>query len=117
MSMLLDHAECVRCDGTVVEPLDDEGTAACCYCGLRVRVCRARAAEIERTRKPGGEEFRLQYGRFAGLTFAEVVAQPNGLRYLEALAAGNDKLRARVEGFLASEKFSLDEWTEPRQIV
>lgn len=117
MTTLLDHAPCDRCEGTVVEPLDDDGLAACCYCGLRVRLCRSKAVQAARSRASSGEEFRLQYGRFAGMTLAECVAQPNGRRYLEALAAGNEKMRARVEEFLAAADFPLDEFSEPRHIV
>lgn len=110
MTTLLDSPPCTRCHGTIVEPLDN-GTAACCYCGMRTKLGRAQA-EKAAAAAPKGEEFRFQYGRFVGMTIPEAAAQPNGRRYLEALAKTNDRMRARIEDF-----FALDEWTDPAQIV
>lgn len=110
MTALLDHAPCTRCEGTVVDPLDDGGLAACCYCGLLVRLPRLAAAAAAKARPAStpADGFRLQYGRFAGLTLQETADQPNGLRYLEALAKGNDKLRGMIEDFLRPQDFALD---------
>lgn len=92
MTHILDHAPCKRCRGSVVEPVSD-GLAACCYCGLLVRV---RGAMVD----PPAGDWKLPAGRFAGMTLAEAAEQPNGRRYLEVLRDSDDKLRARIEAFL-----------------
>ncbi len=107
MTELLDHRPCKRCHGTVVEPIE-EGLASCCYCGLLVRVPGARPA-------PPPGEWKLQAGRFAGMTLAEAAAQPNGRRYLEVLRDSDDKLRARIEAFLEETPATISQGSDELQ--
>jgi hypothetical protein len=72
----------------------------CAFCGYRLRVHAARRPRPAPLATPGAEEFRLQYGRFAGKTLAEVDAEANGRRYLEVLRDTNEKLRDRVAAYL-----------------
>lgn len=111
-----DIAECPRClawchdevDGT-----DDGGTMllSCCFCGYLVRVNSAVKRRLEKGRpkkadtddkEPEDEEFRFKFGRFKGMTMPEALAQPNGKEYLVWLKDNNDKLKARIETFLAT---------------
>ena len=103
------HASpCHRCHATAWECIGDftprkgkpEDVLDCAFCGLRTRVPavpRPKAAEPH----TGSDEFRFQFGRFKGLTFAETDAEPNGRRYLEVLRDANEKLRDRIEAYLA----------------
>lgn len=101
------HGEpCHRCEATLWEEVGEfvprkgpaEDVIACAFCGLRVRV-----PAVKRTpqRSHDGDEFRFQFGRFKGMTFAEADAEPNGRRYLEIMRDSNEKLRGRIEQYLA----------------
>lgn len=89
---LIDTKPCLRCHGTVSEPLA-EGVAGCCYCGLRIRVPGLQAPP------PLTGEWRLPAGRFAGMTLSEAAVQPNGRRYLEVLRDSDPGYRVRIEEF------------------
>jgi hypothetical protein len=103
------HASpCHRCAATAWECIGDftphkgkpEDVLECAFCGLRTRVpavARPQAAKPNANRA----EFRFQFGRFKGLTFAEADAEPNGRRYLEHLLDTNEKLRDRIAEYLA----------------
>jgi len=100
------HASpCHRCDATAWECIGDftphkgkpEDVLECAFCGLRTRVpasSKPKAVKIS-------DEFRFQFGRFKGLTFAEADAEKNGRRYLEHLLETNEKLRDRIAEYLA----------------
>jgi hypothetical protein len=60
-------------------------------------------------------EFRFQFGRFKGLTFAEADAEKNGRRYLEHLRDTNEKLRDRIAEYLAEN--ALDSSDSDGEIV
>jgi hypothetical protein len=60
-------------------------------------------------------EFRFQFGRFKGMTFAEADAEPNGRRYLEHLRDTNEKLRDRIAEYLAEN--ALDSSDSDGEIV
>lgn len=101
---------CYRCKATAWEATGDEATVkgkphdvvACAFCGVRMRVDAA-AVPVAAKRQTGtATEFRFQFGRFAGKTFAEADAEPNGRRYLEHLRDTNEKLRGRIEEYLAA---------------
>lgn len=103
-------APCYRCHATHWEAIDtrmvrERGRSVphdvveCCFCGVMELVpAVARAAAV--VPKSSHLEFRFQFGRFTGLTFAEVDAEPNGRRYLEVLRDTNDKLRERITEYL-----------------
>jgi hypothetical protein len=107
-----DIAECPRClawSHDEVEGTDDGGTLllACCFCGYLVRINSAVKRRLEKG-KPAEpeadaaihyEDFRLAFGRCAGMTLAEVLAQPNGKEYLVWLRNNNQKLRRRIDAF------------------
>lgn len=103
------HSEpCYRCEATTWECIGhqtdfEKGRAVeqdiveCCFCGARMRV---KAVAVATQRSAAGEEFRFQFGRFKGKTFAETDAEPNGRRYLEVLQGKNEKLRDRITKYL-----------------
>jgi hypothetical protein len=99
----IDDSPCPRCDGTVADHLGGR-SAACIYCGQRVTLCR----EPEPA-PPAPGEHRLESGRFAGLTLAEALAEPNGRRYLEHQARSDAALAARIS--------SLDGGLTTRHVV
>lgn len=95
---------CHRCSATAwewIEVFEErngkiQDVVSCVFCGLRVRV-----KATPRPKKFDAVEFRFQFGRFKGLTFAEADAEPNGRRYLEVLRDTNEKLRDRIAAYLA----------------
>jgi hypothetical protein len=72
----------------------------CAFCGYRLRVNASRRPRSAPLAAPAEGDFRLQHGRFAGMTLAEVDAEANGRRYLEVLRETNEKLRSRVAAYL-----------------
>ena len=105
------HADpCYRCSATAWEVTGDEATVkgkphdvvACVFCGVRLRVESAAVPVAAKRHADTATEFRFQFGRFKGLTFAEADAEPNGRRYLEHLRDTNEKLRSRIEEYLAA---------------
>jgi hypothetical protein len=114
------HASpCHRCDATAWECIGDftphkgkpEDVLECAFCGLRTRVpasSKPKAVKIS-------DEFRFQFGRFKGLTFAEADTEPNGRRYLEHLRDTNEKLRDRIAEYLAEN--ALDSSASDGEIV
>lgn len=104
------HADpCHRCAATAWELVGEfvprkgrpDDVIECAFCGLRTRVPAAVMAVSSRLVADDGDEFRFQFGRFKGMTFAETDAEPNGRRYLEILRDTNEKLRGRIEQYLA----------------
>jgi hypothetical protein len=91
MTALIDTPPCYRCEGTVAVHLDGR-SAACVYCNARMTLAKEPPAP-----PPPPEEHRFTAGRFAGLTLAEALEQPNGRRYLEHMAREDAALRARLE--------------------
>ena len=67
----------------------------CAFCGVLLRVDPVPGPEQD------DPEFRFQFGRFKGLTFSQADAEPSGRRYLEHLRDTNEKLRGRIEAYLA----------------
>lgn len=67
----------------------------CAFCGVLLRVDLVPGPEQD------DPEFRFQFGRFKGLTFSQADAEPSGRRYLEHLRDTNEKLRSRIEAYLA----------------
>lgn len=115
-------APCHRCHATAWECIGDftphkgkpEDVLECAFCGLRTRVpavARPQAAKPNANRA----EFRFQFGRFKGLTFAEADTEKNGRRYLEHLRDTNEKLRDRIEEYLAEN--ALDSSASDGEIV
>lgn len=101
------HAKpCHRCDAVAWELVGEfvphrgrpEDVIECAFCGLRTRVAGTMAAKPPVS---DAGEFRFQFGRFKGMTFAEADAEPNGRRYLEIMRDSNEKLRGRIEEYLA----------------
>lgn len=98
---------CYRCNATAWEVIGEfvpskgkpQDVIACAFCGARWRV---EAAARPATAAPPADraEFRFQFGRFKGLTFAEADAEPNGRRYLEHLRDTNEKLKERIAEYL-----------------
>lgn len=104
------HAEpCHRCEAVAWELVGEfvprkgrpDDVIECAFCGMRTRVEATAKAVPSRIEADNGDEFRFQFGRFKGMTFAEADAEPNGRRYLEILRDKNDKLRGRIEQYLA----------------
>jgi len=99
---------CHRCAAIAWEHIGDftprrgktEDVLDCAFCGLRTRVPAVARPKAERPHT-GGDEFRFQFGRFKGMTFAEADAEPNGRRYLEVLRDTNEKLSDRITADLA----------------
>jgi methylphosphotriester-DNA--protein-cysteine methyltransferase len=100
---------CYRCNAAAWECIGEftprkgrpEDVLECAFCGVRIRVD---AVPSEAAAKPvasDGTEFRFQFGRFKGLTFAEADAEPNGRRYLEVLRDTNEKLKERITEYLS----------------
>lgn len=98
---------CYRCKATAWEVIGEfvpsrgkpQDIVACAFCGVRLRVD---AAVRPATATPSADmaEFRFQYGRFKGMTFAEAEAEPNGRRYLEHLRDTNEKMKERLTEYL-----------------
>jgi hypothetical protein len=100
---------CYRCSASSWEQVGEfvpmkgprQDVLACAFCGVRMRVDAAvRSAAAEP--RADWAEFRFQYGRFKGMTIAEADAEPNGRRYLEHLRDTNEKLKTRIEEYLAA---------------
>jgi len=99
---------CYRCNATAWECIGEfvpykgkpEDVLECAFCGVRWRV-EAAAVPVAAKQQTDAAEFRFQFGRFKGLTFAEADAEPNGRRYLEVLRDTNDKLKERITEYLA----------------
>jgi hypothetical protein len=100
---------CYRCSASSWECIGEfvptkgprQDVLACAFCGVRMRVDAA-AVPVTATRQAGTAEFRFQYGRFKGMTLAEADAEPNGRRYLEHLRDTNEKMKARIDEYLAA---------------
>ncbi len=115
-------APCHRCAATAWECIGDftphegkpEDVLECAFCGLRTRVP---AVARPQSAKPNANhaEFRFQFGRFKGLTFAEADAEQNGRLYLEHLRDTNEKLRDRIAEYLAGN--ALDSSASDGEIV
>jgi hypothetical protein len=101
---------CYRCKASSWECIDERRTKSgqwedvleCVFCGVLEKAAgMVRSAPLIR---PQGDasSFKFQYGRFAGMTFAEADAEPNGRRYLEHLRDTNEKLRTRITEYLES---------------
>lgn len=112
-------APCHRCAAIAWECIGDftprkgkpEDVLECGFCRLRTRV-----PAVARPQTPSPiSEFRFQFGRFKGLTFAEADAEPNGRRYLEVLRDTNEKLRDRITAYLAGN--GLDSSSDGGDIV
>lgn len=94
---------CHRCHATAWEWIGEftphkvkpEDVVCCVFCGLRVRVKAVQPKRVDT------DEFRFQFGRFQGMTFAEADAEPNGRRYLEVMRDTNEKLRDRIAAYLS----------------
>lgn len=102
------HADpCYRCSAIAWEVIGEfvphkgkpQDVIECAFCGVRLRV-EAAARPATATPPADRAEFRFQYGRFKGLTFAEAEAEPNGRRYLEHLRDTNEKLKERITEYL-----------------
>lgn len=97
---------CYRCNATGWECIGQftphkgkpQDVVECAYCGIRMRV-EAAAVPVAAPRQTDTAEFRFQFGRFRGLTFAEADAEPNGRKYLEVMRS-NPKLKDRIEDYL-----------------
>jgi hypothetical protein len=100
---------CYRCSASSWECIGEfvpmkgpkQDVLECAFCGVRMRVD---AAAVQAAVKPpaGTAEFRFQYGRFKGMTLAEADAEPNGRRYLEHLRDTNEKMKPRIDEYLAA---------------
>lgn len=99
-----DDAPCIdsNCCGMAADILDEsrgQWLLECCFCGTKQWV-KAIAGHLE----PRQEEFRFRDGRFAGLSIAEVSAQPRGKDYLKWAAEGHPRpaVREAVKTWIAS---------------
>lgn len=100
---------CHRCSATAWEKVDEftpkrgrrEDVVECAFCGLCTRVA-ASVVPVAEPLRHDASEFRFQFGRFRGMTFAEADAEPNGRKYLEVMRDSNEKLRDRIEQYLAT---------------
>lgn len=100
---------CYRCNATGWECIGQftphkgkpQDVVECAYCGVRMRVEAAAAPAAAKPQPQPGDatEFRFQFGRFKGLTFAEADSEPNGRKYLEVMRT-NPKLKDRIEEYL-----------------
>lgn len=102
---------CERCDACAWEAIETRmvrergrqvlhDVLECAFCGARVFVLAPAKPKAER--KPeAGSEFRFQFGRFQGMTFAEADAEPNGRKYLELMRDNNERLRDRISEYLS----------------
>jgi hypothetical protein len=103
---------CYRCSASTWERVETreevrrghvyrEDVVQCVFCGVLERVeAAARPAAAEP--QAGRAEFRFQFGRFQGMTFAEVDREENGRAYLEHLRDTNEKLRGRIAEYLTN---------------
>ena len=99
---------CYRCKSTKWECIGKfvphkgrpQDVIECAFCGVRLRVEAAAVPVAAKRQTDTATEFRFQYGRFKGMTFAEAEAEPNGRRYLEHLRDTNEKLRDRITEYL-----------------
>ena len=95
---------CYRCSASTwerVENVGREDVVQCVFCGVLERV-EAAAVPVAATRQTGTAEFRFQFGRFQGMTFAEADREENGRAYLEHLRDTNEKLRDRIAEYLTT---------------
>ena len=67
----------------------------CNYCGLGIWVLGAPEPPSEQTQ-------RMESGRFAGMTFAEIEMEPNGRRYIEYLKENDSSLSEAAKRHLAA---------------
>jgi hypothetical protein len=99
---------CYRCSASSWECIGEfvthhgkrQDVLECAFCGVRMRVDAA-AMPVAAKQQADTAEFRFQFGRFKGMTFAEADAQPNGRRYLEVTRDENEKLRERITEYLS----------------
>jgi len=99
---------CYRCSASTWECIGQftpqkgksQDVLECAFCGVRERVDAAARPAAMPNPQPATGEFRFQFGRFKGLTFAEADALPNGRRYLEVTRDTNEKLKERIEEYL-----------------
>jgi len=92
---------CYRCSASsweCIDTTDRHDVLTCVFCGVLEKVKAAPRAAKPQPADRG--EFRFQFGRFAGMTFAEADAEDNGRRYLEHLRDTNEKLRERIKEYL-----------------
>lgn len=88
---------CYRCDGATCEPVVGR-TAECVWCGAFVTLPRAFRPKPKPA--PAGGTVRLESGRHAGRTLAEIDAEPNGRRYLLWLRSRASPLSEAVDFYL-----------------
>ena len=103
------HSEpCYRCEAVAWDRVGEfvprrgklQDVIECAFCGVRLRVD-AVPRSATASQPTDTAEFRFQFGRFQGMTFAEADAEPNGRRYLEVLRDTNEKLRERIAEYLS----------------
>lgn len=104
--ILTDLLTCRRCGGSAHDFLREDGkqwVLQCVFCSDIERLANPpkKPEPAPPARQRDQDEFRFQFGRFAGLTIAEADAQPRGREYLEFMLSSNDKLRPRIEEYLA----------------
>lgn len=116
-------ASCYRCEAAAWEHVGDftphrgkkQDVIECAFCGVRLRVDAAAMPVAAKRQADTSDNFRFQFGRFAGKTLAEADAEPNGRRYLEVMRDSNEKLRPRIEEYL--KKNALDRQDACGEIV
>jgi len=89
-----------RCSASdIIDESRGQWLLECCFCGTKQWV-KAIAGHLE----PRQEEFRFRDGRFAGLSIAEVSAQPRGKDYLKWASDGHPRpaVREAVKTWIAS---------------
>ena len=103
---------CYRCEATAWEAIDtrmvrERGRSVphdvveCCFCGVMV-LAEAAPRPVAAEPQANRPEFRFQFGRFEGMTFAEADGETNGRAYLEHLRDTNEKLRDRIAEYLTA---------------
>lgn len=97
-----DYASCYRCNARCHDFIDEhrgEIRIECCFCGAIMKVIGV--APIDASRETDGS-YVLKFGRFKGMSIAEVSRQPRGVEYLELLAKDSPRLTSMINGFLRS---------------
>ena len=97
-----DKHKCQRCEASAHDVLESRDwwlTLECCFCGAKSRV----RGRVETPAVPSGSvEFRFQTGRFTGMTLAEADRQNNGRKYLEFMAAKDERLAPVIKQYIAA---------------
>ena len=96
MTRLDNYATCGKCGATAHDVVDHRRhdiLLECSFCGW------VQWEDSPPLPPANQDEFRFKRGRFEGLTFAQVDAEPNGRKYLKWMEINNAALQDRLRQY------------------